>query len=421
MDLRDYVEGSLARRTTSIVDVPVTCGEIPARVAAAERRGNRAVLFPRVADAPGRVVGNLFGSPARICQALSCRNYGQLFRRLDHAIVHPSPLRRAGLPTSGHVLVRDPDLGSELPAIRYCTGDAAPYLTSGIVVTRFPGSARHHMCFVRMQLAGGNRLMINPGTPRIRQIVEETVGRGQELEVAIVIGAPVEFILGACVTMPEEQDKLEVVQALAGESLWFSSDGLPVPTTAEYVLRARIVPQFGREGPFGDVGGVYSVKDHNPLCVVDELWHRPDPLYHSISTGVSREHLELLSLGPRSFLERMKREVVGIRGYALPAFGADRLGVIVVDDGFDVASVTARLWDVPIVRGFVFVNEDVGAARGDDLWWALLHRAGNSDRFHFTGQRHPVYQTERFFIDATVRNLAAWENRRVEVFGGNAS
>jgi 2,5-furandicarboxylate decarboxylase 1 len=416
MEFREFVARSRLARGTGLVAEAVACAEIPARVAQAERGHNRALLFSRVIDRQASVVGNLFGSAGRVCQAFSVRSYAQLFRRMERAIDNPVPIRRAAMPGGDYAVTRDPDLLRLLPAIRYSQEDATPYLTSGVIVARFPASGRRHVCFARMALLGENRLLINPGTPRIRQIVEETVGRGEELEISVLIGPPVELILMACTTMPGEQDKLEVAQAMAGEHLRFSDDRLPVPASTEYVLRGRVMPQFEKEGPFGEVGGVYSVKESNPVCLVDELWERRNPVYHSVSAGMSKEHLELVSLGPRAFLERLRRTTPEILRYDIPAFGADRLAVLVAKDGFDPQVLVERLWQVPIIRGFVFVNEDVGSRSAADVLWAVLHRANNGDHFRFSGQRHPVYNSEKFFVDATVSDLAAAENHRVGVY-----
>ena len=417
MDFRDFVARSQQTQQTRVVADAVTCAEIPARVAKAERGANRALLFDHVVDSQARIVGNLFGSAGRICQAFSVRNYPQLFRRLELAMENPAPIRRGSFPSEEYAVTRAPDLDRVLPSIKYSQGDATPYLTSGVVVVQYPASARRHVCIVRMAVLGGNRLVFNPGTSRIRQILDETVGRGEELDIAILIGPPVEIILMACVTMPNHEDKLEVAQSMAGEGLLFSEGPLPVPVSTEYVLKGRVTPQYQKEGPFGEVGGTYSVKERNPVCLVDELWQRVDPVFHSVSAGTSREHLELLSLGARSFLERLKREHPQILRYDLPGFGADRLAVLVVRDRFDPEILVQRLWEVPIVRGFIFVNEDVGSRSAPDLLWAMLHRASNSDRFRFSSRRHPIYNTDKFFIDATVNDLAAWENRRVGVYG----
>ena len=271
-------------------------------VARAEDGGYR--LYGEKADAA--IVGNLYGSAKRVCRSLSARNYAALFARLDRAMASPPALvRRAGAQGDSET-TRSPDLARLLPAMRYSRDDVTPYLTSGILLARDPASGAHHVCFVRMSLAGGNKLLVNPATSRIRRIVEETVGRGSALDVAILVGAPAEVTLMACVGVGEGVDKLAVAQAMGGGALACTDDPLPLPVDTEYALTGRIVPSYEREGPVGDQKGLYSVRERNPACLVDAIRVRREPTFHSVSGGVSREHIELVTLGPRAVLERIR-------------------------------------------------------------------------------------------------------------------
>ena len=416
MEFRQYVAQKLDQGEAERVGAPVGCLEIPSRVAAGEASRNRALVFGNIPDKRFTAVGNLYGTPQRLCQAFGARDYAQLFENLDRAIGSPREIRRAPWPSSEYQVLSKPDIGQLLPVVRSCQGDGTPYITSGIVLARFPGSRRRHVCYMRFAVLEGNRLLANPATPRIIDIVKQSVGRGEELDVRILIGAPPEITLMACVSMPGQQDKLEVAQSMSRDGLCYSQDELPVPLSTEFVLKARIIPEYAPEGPFGEVGGMYSVKDRNPVCVVDELWHRPEAVFHSVCAGMAKEHLELVALGPRACLERLQREHPQIVRYDLPAFGGDRLAVLAVRGALDVRSLRQQLWDIPIVRGFVFVNEDLAGNSASEVLWAILQRAGNSDHFSFSEARHPVYNTDKFCVDATVKDTRAWEHRRIDVY-----
>jgi UbiD family decarboxylase len=326
------------------------------------------------------------------------------------------PIRQGPLRTGKYHLLKSPDLPQSLPLLKYSREDATPYLTAGILLTRHPSSGRRQLCFVRMAMVGGHRLLLNPATPHVRSLVNDTLGQGQELPLAVLIGPPVEIILLAGLSVPDGVDKLEVGQAMAGDGLAFSEETLPIPLGTEYVLKGRLIPQYGKEGPFGDLKGLYSVKEKNPLFFVDELRVAHDPLFHSISAGRAREHVTLVSMGPLVLLESLKRDCPGIVRYELPRFGGGRLAVFVVKQGFNPDAIAARLWRIPILRGFVFINEDVNRQSAEDLWWALLQRAKDRDNFRFSEEKHDVFQERKFVIDATAGDLASWENRRVAVF-----
>ena len=416
MEFREYVAQKLEEGEAELVGDPVGCPDIPSRVAAAEALRNRALVFRNLPDKGFTAVGNLYGTSYRLCQAFGARDYAHLFADLDRAIGSPREIRRAPWPSSEYQVLSKPNIEALLPVARYCQGDGTPYITSGIVLARFPGSRRRHVCYMRFAVLGGNRLLANPATPRIIETVKQSVGRGEELDICILIGVPPEISLMACVSMPGEQDKLEVAQSMSRGELAFSPDELPLPLSTEFVLKARIIPEYAPEGPFGEVGGMYSVKDRNPVCVVDELWHRSDAVFHSLSAGMAKEHLELVALGPRACLERLQRKYPQIIRYDLPAFGGDRLAVLAVRGALDVSALREQLWDIPIVRGFVFVNEDLAGNSAAEVLWAILQRAGNSDHFSFSESRHPLYHTDKFCVDATVKDTRAWEHRRIDVY-----
>lgn len=398
------------------VDDEIDRAGIPGRVRDEERRRNRVLVFRHVRDADATIVGNLYGSAKRICRALSVRSYAELFAKLDRAIASPAPLVRRAGEQDARSIVRSPDLARLLPAMRYSRDDVTPYLTSGILLARDPASAKHHVCFVRMSVAGGNKLLVNPATARIRRIVQDTVGRGEPLDVAILVGAPSEVTLMACVNTGDGLDKLEVAQAMAGDALAYSDGPLPLPVSAEYALTGRIVPAFEREGPVGDQKGLYSLREHNPACVVEAISIRREPCFHSVSGGVSREHIELVTLGPRAVLERVRRDTPGLLGYELPHYAGGRLAVLVVADGFRPAALAERLWSISSVRGFVAVNRDVAAHSAPDVMWAIVERAVDAERFAFSKAGTPGIKAGKFLVDATEADLADWNHRRIEVY-----
>ena len=416
MDFRLALASCDAAGEVTEVDEPIIRARIPERVRSEERRGNRALVFRRVSDADAAIVGNLYGSRERVCRSLAAQGYPELFARLDRAIAYPAPIVRRPDARDAWEVRSSPDLTRLLPAMRYSRDDVTPYLTSGILLARDPGSGEHHVCFVRMSIAGGAKLLVNPATARIRRIVESTVGRGEPLDVAILIGAPTEVTLMACVGVGDGVDKLEVAQSIGGSGLAFTDDPLPLPTSTEYVLTGRIVPSYEREGPVGDQKGLYSVRERNPVCIVDAVRMRRDPHFHSISGGVSREHVELVTLGPRATLERIRRETPELLRYDLPFYAGGRLAVLVVADGFRPATLAERLWKISSVRGFVAVNRDVKARSASDLLWAIVERASQAEQFAFSRSGVPGIKPGKFLIDATETDLEDWNHRRIEVY-----
>ncbi|MCC7116174.1 MAG: UbiD family decarboxylase [Burkholderiales bacterium] len=412
---RDLVRARLDDGGAIRIAGAIGCDAIPAAIAGEERGGNHALVFERVAGVRGTVVGNFYGATDRVCAALGTHDTRALFERYDAAAAAPRALERRSRHRFDGESTRGPDLARHLPAIRHSRDDATAYLMSGILVARDPADGRHHLCFVRMALAGGDRVIVNPATARIRDIVGRTVGAGEELPVAILVGAPAAVTLAACVTAPVTVDKYAIAQSYAGDELAYSDDPVPIPLTTEVALLGRIVPDWVREGPVGDQKGLYSLKERNPVCVVDEIRVRHGVVHHVIAGGVSAEHVELVTLGPRAVLERLRRGTPGLVDYRLPRYAGGRLAVLVVEAGFDPRTIAERLWSISSVRGFVAVNRDVDAGAADAVLWSIVERAKSAEHFDFSGDDRPGVKPGKFLIDATERDLADWNHRRIEV------
>jgi UbiD family decarboxylase len=230
------------------------------------------------------------------------------------------------------------------------------------------------------------------------------------------MGAPIEIILLACMSLRGE-DKLRIAQALAGDGLAFSVDGVPFPLESEYVLKATVIPKYHQDGPFGDLLGLYSVKERSPECHVSQAIRRKNPHYHSVMAGTSHEHAELLAMGARFLLDRMGRSTPGVIDYQVPAFAVGRMALIRVAEGFKVEDVVSELWAIPIVRLIVFVNEDVDISSPSDILWAVIQRAKDVEDFRFSEKTAGAFKERKVIVDASVSELTSWGNKRIRVFG----
>jgi len=416
VDLRDFVTDCLAAGTGKVIDTAISCSDIPVAVNREEREANRVLVFEQIIGCQAAVVANLFGDRRRICKAGGTESLPEFYRKVDAAIAHPAPLRTAVWEKEDYEVIAFPKLTQLLPNLQYSRDDATPYLTSGIVMVEDPEFDRIHLCFVRLSLQPDDTLLFNAATANIGRIVNGTVGNGQELPIVILIGPPVELILSSCLSIPKTAGKLQVAQSLAGGNLSFSDDRLPLPLGTEYILKGRICPEYRKEGPFGDMKGLYAMKERNPVCRLDELCQRRKPKYHSISAGTSKEHISLVSLGPGYRLFKLSATCDGIVRFDIPVSVAGRMAVITVREGFDPVEILNHLWQIPIIRLFIFVNEDVDETSLSDLFWAIIHRTEGLADFHFTDSKSGVMKETKIAIDATVSHPNDWTHRRVTVY-----
>jgi UbiD family decarboxylase len=415
MEFRHFLKTLQSESEIKVVSDPIGCGEIPGRVIAEESGENRAVMFENISGCRGNVVGNLFGSQERINQSMVVADAPSLYDKIDRAIATPQLIKVISPDEQEYDISPNPSLLHQLPPIIHSRHDSTPYITSGVVLARNPDSGKHHLCFVRLSVQDSNVVLFNAQTPRIKEIVAKTVGRGLPLDVVILIGAPTEVMLLGTLSFTDDVDELQVAQALGGESLRFLERDLPVPLPTEMILFGRVLPEYRPEGPFGELTGMYSTHS-NPICVIDALWERKGFIYHSILGGVSREHVALVSLKARHALERLKNQTPHILDYCLPGFAAGKLCLLIVADGIVKDDIVRDLFDVPLVKLFVLLNEDTDLQCSDDVLWALTQRTGESGDIVSKDENPVKGLARKTIIDATVDDLSDWDNVRVEVY-----
>ncbi|MDP6644620.1 MAG: UbiD family decarboxylase [Rhodospirillales bacterium] len=415
MEFRQFLAEQRLNGGLDVVAGRVSCREIPARIQAEENGRNRALVFENIADYPGAVVGNAFGSWDRINRSVGAGDSAALFRDIDGAIAAPKALDLTAADESDYVITANPNLKDHLPPIIYSEHDSTPYITSSVILVRHPETGRHHLCFVRLSVQDGNEVLFNPRTFRIKEIADKTVAQGETLEIVALIGAPAEISLLGGLSIPDEVDELEFLQAWGGDTLKFYDRDLPVPATTEMVLFGTVRPGDKPEGPFGDMRGFY-ITNPNPTCVVNEIWQRKDVQYHSVSGGMSHEHIGLVSMKAHHDMQRLKSRIPGFVDYQLPQFAAAQLGLITVSEDVAKDDLIQELRKISLVELFVLLNEDTNANKPEDVLWALTQRANQADDYDFNGGNPGAGITRRTVIDATAADLSDWQNRRVQIY-----
>ncbi|HPE52329.1 MAG TPA: UbiD family decarboxylase, partial [Methanothrix soehngenii] len=100
--------------------------------------------------------------------------------------------------------VSQPDL-SRLPIMTYFPGDGGPYITSGVVVSRFEDKI--NACVHRLMVLGKDRLAARlvPGR-HTHQLYEAALAKGKEVAVAVAIGVDPLVLMAASTRVPPEME-----------------------------------------------------------------------------------------------------------------------------------------------------------------------------------------------------------------------
>lgn len=262
--------------------------------------GGPAILFTDVKRHEIPVVGNLLCCRENV-EAAFGRNFREIRQFVGRALGAPQPpvLQERG-PAQEVVVTSGIDLGRMFPVLHHAPGDAGPYFTSGIVVTRDPETGVYNASFHRLQLLGPDRTGVRLDFGRhLRLAVERARRLGQDLPVVVCIGADLALHYTAATMgsqMPEHADELAVAGGLAGRPLPVLravSQDLIVPAEAEIILEGRILTQeMVMEGPFGEFVGLAGPPEAMPTLQVTAVTHRRQPIYQAIN-GYGRDTVML--------------------------------------------------------------------------------------------------------------------------------
>jgi len=342
--------------------------------------GKQAVLFPKPAGHSVPVVSGYVASRSWIAEAMGTTD-SELLACFRDASERGTPWKEipAGEAPVRQVSVDKPDLLKLFPIPRHSEHDSAQYITAGVIVARNPRTGAQNVSIQRIQVKDGHRLQALILPRHLNAFATMAEEMGEDLPIAIVIGADPLTLLASQAVVPIDQDELEIAGSLHGaplEVVKCSGSEIRVPAHAEIVIEGRVLAGVRElEGPFGEFPRTYSPAGQHHVIAVDRVTHRRNPIFHTIIPA-ELEHLMLgaipreatiLGLLQRSFpnvldahlssggtcryhlyVKMKKRRESEAKNVIMAAFGAhfDLKQVIVVDDDVDVYNPTEVEWAV---------------------------------------------------------------------------
>jgi 4-hydroxy-3-polyprenylbenzoate decarboxylase len=128
----------------------------------------------------------------------------------------------------------------------------------------------------------------------------EAEQQGQDLEVAVVIGADPILMMSSILPLPEDVDEIGFAGFLRGKSVPMvraKTLNMSVPANAEIILEG-IVPANQRrvEGPFGDHFGHYSEAAEFPVFHIRQVTRRRNAVYAATVVGKPPQEDKFLGL-----------------------------------------------------------------------------------------------------------------------------
>jgi len=387
--------------------------------------GGKALLFERPVLDDGSesaipVAINTFGSWKRMAMALGVEDVREhadriaellrpdvpkgfwakvqlLPRFAELARVPPREHRRTP-PCQERVVEGDAVDLARLPVMTSWPGDAGPFITMPMVITRDPETGVQNLGTYRMQVTGPRTAFMHwqrhkGGAAHYRRWKE----RGEtRMPVAVALGADPATMYTPTAPLPPGIDEYLFSGFLRRSPLMITSattSDLRVPAEAEIVIEGWVdtTEPLGVEGPFGDHTGFYTPEDLFPVMHVERITMRRDPIYPS--TIVGRPPMEDFYLGgatERIFLPLLRMTMPEVVDYHMPAEGIfHNLVFVSIRKEYPghAFKVMNGLWGqglMSLAKVIVVVDDFIDVKNPQEAWWYALNNIDPERDVRFT-------------------------------------
>ena len=380
------------------ITVPVSREDITATVFELESVGKSPVVFfENVKGFDQPVVTNIAGNRKLLAASLQV-DLSDLPTTFKDRCQDYKPVKVENDPPWKEVVIEGEDVDlNNLPIPCHFEVDAAPYITAGQITARDPETGVDTTGFHRLMLNGKNKLGVSlHSRRRMYHFHKKAESRGESLPAAIAIGIhPIHYMGSMAYHFPPNIRKYEVIGGLFGESYRVSTcstNNLEVPYGAEIILEGEILADVKEpEGPFGEFTGYASYRSTQNVFIVKKVQMRKDPIFHSIASGMSADHI-LISCVSREaeILNSLRRNLPNVKNVHVPSVTAGALLAIVSMDktaeGQPQQAVMAALGTEFYCKCVVVVDDDVDIFNLSDVAWAIMTRTrADKDMFFIPG------------------------------------
>jgi 4-hydroxy-3-polyprenylbenzoate decarboxylase len=410
----------------------------------------RVLLFDNVRGATGasydmRVAAGVYGvSQAVLALGMGCASPTEMLERWHHALEHPVPPRlvdRGPVHEEVHVGAELLDNGlDELPAPVEEPGFSQALRTGVPMITADPETGEVNVGTYTAFFRDRARAVAGIGPPQhaMKHHWRKAKERGEDLPVAIVVGATPNVMLVGSAGIPYGVDELAVAGGLAGEPVELvpcRTVPLAVPAAAEIVIEGLISTRLVEPRlAFGEYAGYMNVEpDTRPVVQITAITHRQRALFTPLLVGFPPSDTNTITgFANAAMLYHSLRYTRGfpVADVYLPTLGggADwcvvRLEADARVDARELLQAATTYWGGSQAKYLVVVDYDVDPRDSDLLLWALSYRvrpevdiilqggraagldpayahAGPSVGGTYDGDRPP--QKHRVLIDATMK------------------
>ncbi len=321
-------------------------------------------------DSSVRCVSNIFSTKERVAQYLGCE-VKELRRKMSYAVDSPSKPKKA---KNAPVLEETSSSLDEIPVPTHTDKDGGPYICSAIVIAK-DEELGQNCSFHRMMVLDGERIVMRILPRHLNAFLERA---GGELDVAVIIGAPINVLLASAISSKLGQDELEIANSLMPFETTELMNGIEIPADCEYAFIAHISSsELEKEGPFVDLTNTYDGVRKQPVMRIKKIYHRSNPIFHALLPG-GMEHKILMGMPREPTIFNEVNKVADCRGVNITPGGCSWLHAVVSvqkrEEGDGKKAIEAAFKGHSSLKHVVVVDEDIDVENPAEVEWAIATR-----------------------------------------------
>jgi 2,5-furandicarboxylate decarboxylase 1 len=348
------------------------------------RKDGPTQFFRRVRGYDMPVVGNLLNSRKKIARGLGVELatlQDACLDALDHGI---KPTVEPEGPAQEVIHEGRVDIPSLFPVPTWFEREGGPYITAGVIIAKEPETGLRNVSIARLRVEGGDRLLagIAP-THHLSELLRRAEARGQDLEIAVVIGNHPAVLVASQMYVELGHDEYDIAGALLGEPLRLvrcRTVDLEVPAEAEIVLEGFIDPTDRiEEGPVSEFPGFYVRYGAGHALQVRAFSHRRDAIYQAILPGYAPEHCLLggVAIGATA-CKGLRRTLPNVQRVLVTDGGMGRLHAIITMHRPQPTearrAISLAMDQVNLLKLVIVVDDDIDPEDWTQVEWALAAR-----------------------------------------------
>ena len=379
----------------------------------------KAVYTEKVKELPGsRVAGNVFSTKDLVADYLGVKKE-QLIPLLIKAINNPSKPKTVDARQAPVLEVTEETDLLKLPIPFHAPKDGGAYFSSAVVIAK-DKELGQNCSFHRMMVLDGKMAVARI----LHRHLEEFINRaGGELDVAIVVGAPINFLLASACSVELGKNEMEIANSLMPLTAVTLENGIEVPAEAEFVFEAKITKEMHDEGPFVDLTETYDIVRKQQVMKITRVRHRKRPIWHVLLPGAI-EHKLLMGMPREPTIYNEVNKVAHCTGVNITPGGCSWLHAVVgikkknEDDG--KKAIDAAFAGHKSLKHVVVVDDDIDIYDPNSVEWAIATRMqADKDVKILSNQKGSsldpsadpnTYVTSKMGIDATRPLVAHGKN-----------